>query len=46
MIHKVTPSIDNNLETRLHEPTNHDSKKVPKDFKPTNKKMLLEDFGD
>ena len=46
MIHKNTPSLDynqllKNIDTQLNEPTNQNSKKVPKDVKPIDKKMLL-----
>ena len=44
--HKVTPSLDHNkwkkrFDTHLNEPTNQNSRKVPKVVKPTNKKTLL-----
>ena len=34
------------LGTHLNEPTNQNSLKVPKVFKPTNKKTLVLNFGD
>ena len=37
---QITPSVDYNLKTKLNEPTNHNSIKVPKVNKPTNKKTL------
>ena len=52
MIHKITPSIKLQLmvETFGHSSKwskqSQNSKKVPKVVKLTNKKMLLQDFGD
>ena len=44
MIHKITPSeitiTWKRFETQLNEPRNHNSIKVPKFFKQTNKKRL------
>ena len=34
------------LNAQLNEPTNHYTLKVPKVFKPTNKKTLYTTFGD
>ena len=34
------------VETQLNEPTNQNSLIIPKVVKPTNKKLLLLDFGD
>ena len=46
MIQKINPSVDYNcllkrLETQPNEPTNQNSIKVPKIFKPTNKRTLI-----
>ena len=51
MIHKNTPSVDYNywlkrLDAQLNESTSPNSFKVPKVVKPTNKKTLLQNFGD
>ena len=37
-LHKITPTVDYNLNTQLYEPTKHNSIKV---HKPMNKKTLL-----
>ncbi len=36
----------NRLDNQLNEPTNQNSIKVPTVVKPTNKKMILQNFGD
>ncbi len=51
MIHKITPSVDYNqqskrLDTQLDKPTNQNSVKVPKVVMPKNKKTLLQIFVD
>ena len=51
MRHKITPSVDYNqymkrLDIQLNEPTNQNSIKVSKDVNQTNRKMLLQKFGD
>ncbi len=51
MIHNNPSSVDcnywvNRLDNQLNEQTNQNSLKVTKVVKPTNKKMLLENFGD
>ena len=50
LIHKITPSVDYNLwlkrlDPQLTEPTNQNSKKIPKVVEPSNKKTLLKSFG-
>ena len=46
ILHKIIHSVDYNLwlkrlDTQLIKPTNQNLLKVPKVFKPTNKKMLF-----
>ena len=48
MIHKITQSVDYNywlkrLDAQLNEPTNKNTIRV---VKPTNKKTLVNNFGD
>ena len=51
MTNKITPSVDykywlKRWDTQLNEQTNQNSIKLPKVVRPTNKKTLLQDFGD
>ena len=46
IIHKIIPSVEYIKWLTLEEPTIQNSMKVPKVVKPTNKKALLENFGD
>ena len=46
IIHKIIPSVEYIKWLTLEEPTIQNSMKVPKIVKPTNKKALLENFGD
>ena len=51
LIHNITPSVDynqwlNRLDTQLNKPTKIKFMKVLKVVKPTNKNMLIKNFGD
>ncbi len=50
-IHKITPSKNNSKwlkrwDSQLNKLTNQTTTKVAKEVKPTNKKRLLQNFGD
>ena len=50
IIRKITPSVDynqwlNRLDTKLNEPTNQNSLKVPEVVDPTNKKVKIKLWG-
>ena len=50
-IHKITPSVDYNqwlksLDSQVNKLTNPNEIAVPQVVEPTNKKTLLQNFGD